>query len=99
VKKEFEAAWKLTGPGWRTQLQGYEGYKNTFDTLRDVEFSRLETVEEGRRSATVAIRTIARHTNRTDRCEGTFSLSRKGRAWLIARGGVQCSTRQRAGAA
>jgi len=96
VKKKFKAAWKLAGPGWREQLLGYEGYRNTFDTLRDVEFLRNETTEEGRRSATVAVRTIAKHTNRTDRCEGTFSLSRKGRAWVIARGGVQCSTGSKA---
>jgi len=97
VKREFEAAWKLAGPGWRSQLQGYQGYKNTFDTLRDVDFRRLETVEEDRRSATVAVRTVARHTDGTDRCEGEFSMSRKGRRWIIARGGVACpdSTRPR----
>jgi len=93
VGKRYRAAWALAGPGWRGQLQGYQGYQNTFDTLEDVEFRRLKTTSEDARSATVAVSTVARHSDRTDRCTGTFSMSRPSRrsTWKIAQGGVACT--------
>jgi len=93
VADEFRAAWRLAGPGYRSQLLGFESYKNTFGTLRDIEFRRLKTVEREGAAATVAIRTVARHTDRTDRCEGTYELSRpRGRDWRIDRQAVTCPT-------
>jgi len=93
VADEFRDAWRLAGPGYRSQLQGFESYKGTFDSLRDIEFRRLETVEREGSTATVAIRTVARHTDRTDRCEGTYDLGRpSGRDWRIDRQSVACTS-------
>jgi len=93
VSKRYHAAWALAGPGWRSQLLGYQGYRNTFSMLEDVEFRRLKTTDEGARNATVAVSTVARHPDKTDRCMGTFSMSRASRraAWKIAQGGVACT--------
>ena len=94
VADDFRGAWRLAGSGYRAQLQGFESYKATFDSLRDIEFRRLKTTSEEDSSATVAIRTVARHTDRTDRCQGTYDLSRvrESADWRIDSQALTCSS-------
>ncbi len=89
---DYAGAWKLAGPGFRSQLNGYDAFRAQFSTLQSVRFDRLTTTAQAGNRATVAIATKATHTNRVDTCSGNVSLARAGaaRPWLIERIGVGC---------
>jgi hypothetical protein len=89
---DYAGAWKLAGPGFRQQLNGYDAFRSQFSTLRSVRFDRLKTTSETGNRATVAISTQATHTNRVDHCTGDVSLQRSAASqpWLIERIGVDC---------
>jgi hypothetical protein len=88
---DFEGAWALAGPGFRSQLGGFSSFRSSLGTLESIEFTRLDAVEESEDAATVAIATRATHTNRVDACSGTLAMTRGEDGWLVERGNVSCS--------
>jgi hypothetical protein len=67
-------------------------FENTFKTLERVDFSRVKVTNRGGARATVEIRSVASHTDRTDNCNGSIGMSRgAGGTWLIEQFGVQCN--------
>jgi Protein kinase domain len=89
---DYDGAWALAGPAFRQQLGGFDAFRRTMSTLESVEFRRNETSAESGDTATVSIETVARHTNRVDRCRGTLGLARgAGGGWLIDAANVTCS--------
>ncbi|MGI8593156.1 MAG: serine/threonine-protein kinase [Solirubrobacteraceae bacterium] len=89
---DTDGAWALASPSLREQLGPRERFDATFSTLESIRFGRLEVTDESRATATVAIRTVARHPNRTDRCEGTVQALRSDGRWLVERLEVGCDS-------
>jgi tetratricopeptide (TPR) repeat protein len=95
---DFVGAWDLAGPGFRQQLKGFERFKNAQRSLQSIEFLRAERTSQTASRATVAIETIAVHTNRTDHCKGSLSLVRKGAngSWVLNwANGIHCESQPR----
>jgi len=85
----YADAWALAGPGFRSQLGGFSAFRAQFGSLRSIRFDRLATVRQTGDRATVAIRTIAQHTDHVDRCSGTVDVVRSAH-WLIDHIAVGC---------
>ncbi len=96
---DFQGAWALAGPGFRSQLGGYESFRGGLSTLESIEFRQAEPIEQSGDSARVAIRTVATHSDGVDRCQGTVSLARGPSGWLVDRADVACPESTRGGAA
>jgi len=86
----FDAAWELAGPGFRSQLGGFEAFRSQFGSLQSISFGRAQTTSRSGDRATVAIQTTAVHRDRTDRCSGTVATTRTAGRWLIERIAVSC---------
>jgi len=90
VAQDPEGVCALRGPALRARFS-CDGLTNQFATLRSVTFRRARLVSRSERAATVAIATTARHTDRTDRCEGTIGLVREASPdWLLDDLSVDC---------
>lgn len=88
---DFDGAWALAGPGFRSQQGGYESFRGGLSTLESIRFEQAELVGSGGESAQVAIRTVATHSDGVDRCQGTLGLNRGGQSgWLIDRADTSC---------
>ena len=73
ARDDFAAAYALAGPRMRAAFGNSErGLENTLGSLESIRFERLEVAERDGSGATVRVATVARHTNRTDRCSGTL---------------------------
>jgi serine/threonine protein kinase len=81
----FDDAWKLAGDGLRTQLGGFESFKNALSTLQKIEFTSLRVESKSPVSAVVALTTVATHPDRIDHCQGTASLTNDSSGWRIQR--------------
>ena len=91
AKDDFEGAWALAGAGVREQLGGFDSFKSTLGTLESIEFPELSTTLESGDAATVALRSVATHTDRVDECSGSADLTRSGDAWKIEKLNVDCA--------
>jgi serine/threonine-protein kinase len=60
-----------------------ERFSGTFDTLQSVRFTSGPNAQVDGNTATVSFSTIATHTNRVDRPDGTATLVRQGDEWKI----------------
>jgi hypothetical protein len=89
---DTDGAWALASPALRDQLGPRERFDATFSTLESIRFGRLKVTDQGATTATVAIRTVARHPDRTDRCQGTVETVRPRERWLVDRLGVACDS-------
>ena len=70
----------------------YGAFRRTMSTLESIEFRRTATVSQAGDTAQVAVDTVARHTDRVDRCRGTLDLARGGAGgWLIDRARIACT--------
>jgi serine/threonine protein kinase len=88
---DFDGAWRLAGPGARAQFDGsLERFRGTLGTLRSITFRRLAVRDATATSAIVDVETVARHTDRTDRCRGTVRTARGPEGWLVETLGVRC---------
>jgi serine/threonine-protein kinase len=81
----FDASWKLAGEGLRTQLGGFESFKNALSTLQKIEFPSLKVDSSSPVAAVVSFSTVATHPDRIDRCQGSASLTNDSGGWLIQR--------------
>jgi serine/threonine protein kinase len=89
---DYDGAWRLAGPGVRSQLGGFGSFRGTFDTLQSVEFEEARVIERSADRATVTLATSARHTDRTDHCRGEVELTgRNGADWRLERLSIDCS--------
>jgi hypothetical protein len=88
---DFEGAWALAGPGFRSQLGGFESFRAALGTLESIEFTRLDLVERSADSSTVAVRTRATHESRVDSCSGSLETARTSGGWLVESGDVRCT--------
>jgi serine/threonine protein kinase len=61
-----------------------DGFVGTFNTLRSVSFAEEPKVEVSGSTATVTGTTIARHTDRTERNSGTWTLVNEDGEWRIS---------------
>ena len=88
---DLDGAWNLAGPAMRAQFENSRAaFEDTLGSLRSIEFVRLEETQRSAAAATVAIQTVAQHTNRTDRCTGTLRTIRRGEGWRVEPAGVSC---------
>jgi len=88
---DYQGAWALAGPGFRSQQGGFESFRGGVDTLESIEFKQAESDPPQGDSAKVQIRTVATHSDGVDRCQGSLDLERDGaNGWLIDRANVSC---------
>ena len=80
---QYEEAWALGTDNLHAQLESYDSFAASQSTLESIEFPTLEVTEESGDSATVTFRSVARHTDRTDRRCGTISVVRGSQGWLV----------------
>jgi serine/threonine-protein kinase len=80
---DYDTAWSLLTPNAQGTLGGRSAFEQQQSTLESIEFPSLEATEESGDSATVSFRSVATHTDQTDRCTGSLGLVRQGDTWLI----------------
>jgi len=92
AEDDFDGAWALAGPGVRSAFGGsIAQLEGTLGTLQSISFPRLQETDRTADTATLAFRSVARHTDRVDRCSGTIDTQRAGGgAWRLERLGVSC---------
>jgi hypothetical protein len=82
-----EGSFELATPAAQEQVGGLESFRSATSTLKRITFEQLSA--DG---STVTLRTVAEHTDRTDRCSGTAQTVRDGDRYLVDRLDVQCSS-------
>lgn len=87
-----DKAWDLATPNARAIFGSRERFDGTFSTLESISFRRLEVSDQKADTATVALSTVAKHTNRTDRCSGTARTVKSDGRWLVDGLNVSCSS-------
>jgi hypothetical protein len=90
---DYAGAWQLAGPGMRRAFgDNLDRFARDLSSLRHVELQQPSVVGRGAGAVTVAIRTVATHSDHVDRCSGTLRTVRgaDGR-WLVDPAGVQCT--------
>jgi serine/threonine-protein kinase len=83
---DYDAARALTTPAF---VGAIGGCCDQFDTLESVEFTSLDTVEEGSGTATVSFSDVATHSDRVDQCQGEATLIDQG-GWRLDGIAVDC---------
>jgi serine/threonine protein kinase len=92
---EYRASWQLAGPAMRGAFgNSYERYRTDMASLRRIEFRRLAVQRRDAGSVTVAIETVATHTDHVDQCSGTLRTVRgDGGEWVVEPTDVACISR------
>jgi len=84
VDKDFGRHSGLMTPSWRqANFPEQDRFENTYATLKGLEFVEGPTAEVSDNTATVTGVTIARHTDRTERNRGTWTLVYQNGEWRI----------------
>jgi serine/threonine-protein kinase len=87
----YNDAWALAAPGLRSQLKGFDTFRNQFSSVKAIVFSRADTVRQSASAATVAITTTSTLTDRTDHCTGTVDTApASGGGWVVTHLAVSC---------
>ena len=87
ARDDFAGAWALAGPGMRAAFGNSQSrFEADLGSLESIRF--LELRSEG---DTVFVRTVATHTDRTDRCEGTLATVRGPDGWQVEPAGLSCT--------
>jgi eukaryotic-like serine/threonine-protein kinase len=81
---DYDKAWNSLSASYQRQLGSQAAYTSQFDTLESVEFVEEPTVQVSGDTATVTGETMAEHTNRTERNQGTWTLVNEGGEWQIS---------------
>ena len=88
---DFGRAWRLAGPKYRAEWGGSRAaFEDGFTSLRGIRFERLDEQRADGRTATVALQTVAEHTDRTERCTGTVQTVLLDERWRVEPYGVSC---------
>jgi hypothetical protein len=81
---DFDGAWSLGTKRLHAQFGGsIDEFRGTFSTLESITFPSIELADQSGDEAKVDFSTVARHTDRTDRCTARASLTRQGGNWLV----------------
>jgi eukaryotic-like serine/threonine-protein kinase len=89
---DYQRSWELSTDRLHTQVQGYDSFAASQSSMESIEFPRLEVTKENGDSAIVSFRSIAHHTDRTDRCTGSAQLVKGGEGWLLDHlDGITCT--------
>jgi hypothetical protein len=68
-------------------------FTRDLSSLQRIQFGRVAIVARDEAGATVAIRSVATHADRVDRCTGTLrAVRRPGRGWLVEPANLQCTS-------
>ena len=94
---DYQAAWALLSPQGQALFGSYGRFRGTFRTLEGITLTRAQAASTSGSTSSVAIATVATHTNRIDRCTGTVRTVRGGAGWLIDGLSVGCSSSPRSG--
>jgi serine/threonine-protein kinase len=90
---DFNGAWALGTDNLHAQFSGsIATFRGTFATLQSISFPKLEVASESGDRASIQFSSVAKHTNRTDRCSGRASMVRTGGQWLVDHIGVNCTS-------
>jgi len=81
---DYEGAWNSLSAGYQRQQGSREAYTSQFDTLESIQWAEGPTAQVSGDTATVTGVTTARHTNRTERNQGTWTLVYEGGGWKIS---------------
>ena len=82
--EEYERSSQLLTAGYRQSTwPSQTTFEETFDTLQSVQFTSGPSAQVNGNTATVSFSTVARHTDRVDRPDGTATLVRQGDEWKI----------------
>jgi serine/threonine-protein kinase len=93
AQHDFGGAWALGTDNLHAQFNGsIDTFKGTLATLQSIRFPTLQTTSQSADAATVRFRSVAQHTDHTDRCSGQANLVRSGQRWLVDHIGVNCAT-------
>ncbi len=81
---DYERSSQLLTDAYRQRTwYSQQRFAGTFDTLQSVQFVSGPTVQVDGSTATVTFSTVARHTDRVERPDGTATLVREGNVWRI----------------
>jgi eukaryotic-like serine/threonine-protein kinase len=81
---EYDRSSQLLTAGYRESTwPSRTTFEQTFDTLQSVQFTSGPNAQVDGDTATVSFSTVARHTDRVDRPDGTATLVRQGDEWKI----------------
>jgi hypothetical protein len=78
---QYTAAWALTDPSFRQQLEGFYGLQATMAATRAITFDRANVLDESGTSATVSVSTTSFRDSGAQSCSGTVNLLRAGSNW------------------
>jgi hypothetical protein len=91
---DYAAAWQLADQNMRNQLAGYGSFQGQMSRLRAISFHEAQSVppSSGASAATVAVRTTAELTDRTQNCAGTARTVRgSSGTWLLDHISISCT--------
>jgi eukaryotic-like serine/threonine-protein kinase len=81
---DYEEAWNYLSSGYQQQQGSQEAYTAQFSTLQSIEWAEGPTARVSGDTATVTGETTAKHTDRTERNRGTWTLVNEGGEWKIS---------------
>jgi hypothetical protein len=93
ARDDFSGAWALAGPRMRSALGGSEdGLAANMGSLRSIRFKTLTEGAATEAGTEVQVVTVARHTDRTDRCRGPLLAVPDGAGgYLVEPAGISCT--------
>jgi serine/threonine-protein kinase len=90
---DFNGAWALGTDNLHAQFKGsLATFRSTVATLQSIQFPSLRIASQTGSAATIEFSSIAKHTDRTDRCSGQATMVRQAKQWLVDHIGVNCSS-------
>jgi serine/threonine-protein kinase len=81
---DYDRAWSFLSPDYRQQFRSEASYTSQFDTLESIDFEEGPSVQVSGNTARATGVTIARHTDRTERNQGTWTLVNEDGGWKIS---------------
>jgi hypothetical protein len=90
---QYSAAWSLTDPSFRQQLEGFDGLQATMAATRAITFNGATVLSQSPSSATISVRTTSFRNNGVQSCYGTVALLRAGTSspsWLLDHIAIEC---------
>jgi hypothetical protein len=90
---DVNGAWALGTDNLHAQFKGSLAiFRSTVATLQSIQFPSLRIASQTGSAATIEFSSIAKHTDRTDRCSGQATMVRQAKQWLVDHIGVSCTS-------